>query len=136
MSLLLALMITAAVQPTGAPSIESVRSAIWADVQLNATIGNSNEEVSWDWAFGLGSRPPKLTIAGLQCRQAAAYSCAFELLRTPNEAASADDKAQARRLLCTASFKWSPKDHRWAVSHFPPPAGRGHTHTSMHCDQP
>lgn len=124
-------------RPPNAPALEDVRAAIWSDVELNATIGNYNEMVSWDWYYGKDrNHSPRLRIVGLRCERGSSYRCSFDLARQSDEAAPADDKAEAPLLRCTASFKWSPDDGRWVVTHFPPPKGGGHTRTSMVCGRP
>jgi hypothetical protein len=119
-----------------APSVGQVRAAIWSDIASNATIGNYNELISWDWYYGVDrNHPPTLTIVGLKCDDVHPYRCAFDLTRQPDQAASADDKAQPGQLSCTASFKWSADDRRWVVIHLRPPKGGGHTRTSMQCQR-
>jgi hypothetical protein len=134
-TLLLAALV--AQQTSTGPSVQQVRSAIWADIELNATIGNGNDLVSWDWFFGEDrEHPPKLTMVGLKCSERAQpYRCAFNLARDANAAAPSNDKAIGADLRCTASFKWSQDESRWVVIHFPPPKHRGHTRTSMRCTE-
>ncbi len=133
---LVASILVIATQPPDAPSIQEVRAAIWSDIQLNATIGNHNELVSWDWYYGKDSKhPPTLTIVGLRCRLGYSHRCAFDLARQPDDAAPPEDKAQAPRLRCSASFEWSAADRRWIVIHSPPNKRGGHSHTSMQCER-
>ncbi len=125
-----------AAQVPDTPSLQEARAAIWSDIQLNATIGNYNELVSWDWYYGTDKKhPPTLTIQGLECRRGTSYRCEFDLARQSNEAASPADRAQPSHLRCTASFRWAADDRRWTVIHFPPPKGGGHTYTSMRCER-
>jgi hypothetical protein len=132
---LIAVIVAVAFQRApNAPAVEDVRAAIWSDVELNATIGNYNEMVSWDWYYGKDrNHPPTLTIVGLRCDGGSSYRCSFGLARRPDQAAPADDKAEVPLLRCTASFRWFPDDRRWVVAHFPPPKGGGHTRSSMQC---
>jgi hypothetical protein len=120
-----------------APSIEEVRSAIWADVQLNAMIGNGNDRVSWDWVFGEDRQhPPSLTIADLKCsKRKQPYRCEFNLIREASADAPSVEGTIAASLQCTASFKWLDDERHWVVVHSPPPEHRGHTRTSMRCHE-
>ena len=54
-----------AVAARSAPLVGEVRAAIWSDIELNVTIRDYNELVSWDWYYGVDrNHSPTLTIGG------------------------------------------------------------------------
>jgi len=102
-----------AVAARSAPLVGEVRAAIWSDIELNVTIRDYNELVSWDRYYGVDrNHSPTLTIGGLKCDDLRPYRCAFDLTRQPDQPAPAKARAQPAQLSCTASFKWSAHDRR------------------------
>lgn len=106
-----------------------ILSAIWADLQLNATIGNDNGIASLWYQAGSGTAPD-LHIQDLACIQKRSqYRCAFVLHRDGGPKTISGQAAPAR-LACTASFHAT--DEAWSVVH-EAPRRMGHSRTSMLC---
>ncbi|WP_333570824.1 hypothetical protein [Sphingomonas sp.] len=111
------------------PSKEQLHSAIWADLQLNAMIGNGNWPASL-WYQAGSDTAPDLHIRDLTCtKEGSQPRCSFNLHRDGGpktvlgEAAAAD-------LACSASF--FADGEGWSVVHTPP-RHAGHSVTSMRC---
>ena len=120
--------------PSTPPHAEAV-TAIFADAQINAAIGNGNLLIPWPWWYGtVRDHSPTIRIDRLKCRPSqAASACTFSLTRTPADGASEEDQALPHRLSCQADLRWERDDGgtwAWHVVHKPHP---GHSRTTMHC---
>jgi hypothetical protein len=123
--------------PTSEPPFleKDAYRAIWADLALNAMIGNGNEVAGWDWYYGADRQNgPTIRIKDMVCDTTGqGRRCHFLLARNPNPNANGASESQQPRLLkCSAELEFA-RDHGWAVTHFPPHDGYGHTRTSMVC---
>jgi hypothetical protein len=125
----------AAVASLVAPAEElkgSIQAAIWADLQLNAMIGNGNRLASLWFNAGSDTRAD-LHIQDLKCAQTrSGQRCSFDLARDDGEVAVLGEAAPDR-LTCVAALYRADDD--WAVVH-KPPRHRGHSQTSMQCAVP
>lgn len=136
--MLLATFLAAALA-SAVPSPGDAYAAIYNDVQLNAWIGNGNEEVTLEWVVGLDqSATPELHIADLRCKPSRRRSsCTFNLIRTPASNASPHDRSLATLLSCRADLEWAKVgDGAWAwkVVHNPPRRrSSSHSQTTMTC---
>lgn len=106
-----------------------LQSAIWADLQLNAMIGNGSWLASlwYNAGDGLG---PDLHIRGLQCAMTSfGQRCSFDLYRDGGPTNVLGETAPDK-LACVAAF--AHHSDGWSVIHAPP-RGAGHSKTSMEC---
>lgn len=129
---MLALILTAIaafLTPLSEPLKGQLQSAIWADLELNATIGNGNWLASL-WYNAGSDTASNLHIRELTCSQDGAVKrCAFELHRDggPKETMG---EAAPDVLICVADL--GRTDDGWSVAHTPPHKF-GHSQTSMRC---
>ena len=126
----LLLAATASLTPPLEPLKGQLQSAIWADLQLNAIIGNGNWLASL-WYNAGSETAPDLHVRELMCSQdGLVQRCSFVLHRDggPKEAMG---EAAPDALICSADFVRT--DDGWAISHTPP-RKVGHSQTSMQCD--
>lgn len=122
----------ASLTPPSEPLKGQLQSAIWADLQLNAMIGNGNWLASL-WYNAGSDTSPDLHIRKLTCSQAgSAQRCSFELRRDGGPKRAMGDTAPDV-LVCFADF--APTDDGWSVSHTLPHKA-GHSQTSMRCETP
>lgn len=106
-----------------------LQSAIWADLQLNAMIGNGNRIASL-WYQGGSDTAPNLHIEDLACTKTRlGQRCSFDLYRDGGSVIVLGENAPDK-LSCVASF--SSNSDGWFVVHTPP-HGAGHSVTSMKC---
>ncbi|WP_375194826.1 hypothetical protein [Sphingobium sp.] len=107
-----------------------LQSAIWADLQLNAMIGNGNWLASL-WYQAGNDTAPDLHIQELRCgKTRTGHQCAFDLYRDGGIKVVLN-KAVPDRLACVASFALL----RDGLSVFhTSPRGSGHSKTSMRCE--
>jgi hypothetical protein len=119
-----------AFMPPSEPLKGQLQSAIWADLELNAMIGNGNWIASlWYQAGNDATRA--LHIQELRCGQTSAkLQCAFDLYRDGGPQIVLNEAAPDR-LSCVASFTQS--NDGLAVLHTPPRKS-GHSKTSMRCE--
>lgn len=129
--MLAALLVAASA--TLSPPLEPVKgqlqAAIWADLQMNAMIGNGNWLAS-QWYNAGSDAGPNLHIGELRCaKNHGGQQCSFVLLRDGGPATALGETAPDK-LACVASFA----HHRdgWSVVHTPP-RGSSHTRTTMKC---
>ena len=126
----LALMASASIIAPGEPLAGELRSAIWSDLQLNATIGSGNWIASL-W-YNAGGDEPDLHISDLVCRLGAArHHCAFILTRDGG-AKTVMGVTAPDRISCQAIFVAGDNAKGWTVKHLPP-RGSGHSRTTMKC---
>ena len=126
---LILIAVAASLTPPSEPLKGQLQAAIWADLQLNAIIGNGNWLASL-W-FNAGSdTAPDLRIRELTCSQRGTVQrCSFELLRDGGPKQAMGETAPDA-LVCAADFNRT--DDVWSVSHTPPHKV-GHSKTSMLC---
>ena len=129
MLVLLLIAVAASLTPPSEPLKGQLQSAIWADLQLNAMIGNGNWLASL-W-YNVGSDTASdLHIRELTCsRGGSAQRCSFQLHRDGGPKKAMGEIAPDA-LVCVAGFNRT--DDRWSVLHTPPHKV-GHSQTSMRC---
>jgi hypothetical protein len=106
-----------------------LQAAIFADLQMNAMIGNGNWLGSL-WYNAGSDAGPDLHISDLRCAMDhAGRQCSFSLLRDGGPS-MALGQAAPDKLACVARFA----RHRdgWSVVHTPP-RRTGHSQTTMKC---
>jgi len=104
-------------------------AAIWADLQMNAIIGNGNWPGSLWYNAGSG-KIADLHIRQLQCERAGdGQRCSFELHRDNGPAVVLGESAP-ETLECLAAF--TRADGVWSVVHMLPRRS-GHSQTTMKC---
>ena len=122
----------ATLSPPPEPIKGQLQSAIWADLQLNAMIGNGNWLASL-WYNAGSDASPNLHIQELKCVEfRSGQQCSFELYRDGGPGTVMGETAPDK-LICAANFSLS-KDG-WSVVHTPPRKA-GHSKTSMRCATP
>lgn len=127
-----ALLLTALAASLTAPTEPlkgQLQSAIWADLQLNAMIGNGNWLASL-WYNAGSDTASDLHIRELTCSQdGSVQRCSFALHRDggPKEVMG---ETAPDALICLADF--GKTDDGWSISHTPPHKV-GHSQTSMRC---
>ena len=113
-----------------APLKQQLQSAIWADLEANAMIGNGNWIGSL-WYNAANGSDENLHIRSLRCNKAGSgQRCAFELVRDGPQKRVLGESAPVQ-LSCVARFARSGT--KWAVVHAPP-RKVGHSKTSMRCE--
>lgn len=135
MLILLALAVVQ-MSPPPEPLAGRLRATIWDDLILNGAIGNGNEVAGrWMNYWGGGSDPPMLRILDLVCHgDAAVQHCRFGLLREGG-VILVDGEQVPDRLTCSAPLERSAEEESgWNIPHMPPPAGGGHSLTTLECD--
>ena len=121
--------LAASLTPPPEPLKEQLQSAIWADLQLNAVIGNGN------WLGSLWYNAGSDTVSDLHIRELTCsrgglvQRCSFALYRDGGPKAVMGETAPDA-LICLANFRKT--DQRWSISHRPPHKA-GHSQTSMRC---
>ncbi|TPG39756.1 hypothetical protein EAH79_13745 [Sphingomonas koreensis] len=111
------------------PQKGQLQSAIWADLQLNATIGNGNWIASL-WYQAGSDTAPNLHIEDLACTKTrSGQRCSFSLHRDGGSVMVLGENAPDK-LSCLASFSFNSDG--WSVVHTPS-HGAGHSVTSMKC---
>ncbi len=129
---MLALLFTAvaaSLTPPSEPIRGKIQSSIWADLQLNAMIGNGNWLASL-WYNAGSDTASDLHIRELACSQRRAVQrCSFELHRDGG-AKKVMGELAPEALVCAADFNRT--DDGWAVSHRAAHKV-GHSQTSMRC---
>ncbi|NYF30505.1 MULTISPECIES: hypothetical protein [Sphingopyxis] len=114
-------------------------AAIFADVRLNAMIGNGNVEVSTEWAMGRNGDDVVIQVEDMSCPDGRkSKTCSFTLRRMlTRNGVAVTDPALPERLRCIAILKWvEARDGAgWGVKH-DPPRRIGHSRTSMTCRRP
>jgi len=131
MILVSALTVALATTP-GEPLKGQLYAAIWADLELNAMIGNGNWPASL-WYNASSGKTPDLHIRQLQCVQTdRGQRCSFELHRDNGPAVVLGESAP-ETLECLASFAHDDDGGAWSVRHTP---GHGHSRTTMTCKTP
>jgi hypothetical protein len=126
---LLLTAVAAALTPPAEPLRGQLQSAIWADLQLNAMIGNGNWLASL-WYNAGSDTASDLHIRELMCSQdGSVQRCSFALHRDggPKEVMG---EAAPEALICLADFEKT--DDGWSISHTRPHKV-GHSQTSMRC---
>ena len=134
----LSILTLAGCAPPHVPTADEAKAAIWADVNLNAWIGNGNDQLSADWVIGhdVYGHTPTLRISALTCGSTGfVHRCRFDIIREPDPAASAEDKAEPRHLSCSAELVTAKENgaETWQVDHKPPLPTGGHSRTTMEC---
>lgn len=124
-----------AASATLAPPLEPVKgqlqAAIWADLQMNAMIGNGNWLASL-WYNAGSDAGPDLHIHELQCaKNNSEQRCSFVLFRDGGPVMALGEAAPDK-LACVASFTHQRDGDSWSVVHMPP-RRNGHTQTTMEC---
>lgn len=129
---MLAVMLTAAAAaytPPTEPLKGQLQAAIWADLEMNALIGNGNRLASL-WYNAEAEVSPNLHIADLRCgRGRAGKRCSFVLLRDGGPS-TVMGQAAPDKLACVASF--ANRRDSWSVVHTRP-RRYGHSQTTMSC---
>lgn len=121
--------IAAFLTPPSEPLKGQLQSAIWADLELNAMIGNGNLLASL-WYNAGSDTASDLHIRELTCSQGgSAQRCSFLLYRDSGPKTAMGETAPDA-LVCVAKFNRT--GDRWSVLHTPP-RKVGHSQTSMRC---
>ena len=118
------------------PTPDDALAAIWADLQLNAMMGNGNWPASL-WYNGGAENPPTpdLHIRDLACRKhAGSYRCTFTLVRDGGVVIVLGEEAPDV-LTCEADLRQG-EQAAWTVEHLSPTPRGGHSRTTMHCSRP
>ena len=126
---LLLTAVAASLTPPNEPLKGQLQSAIWADLQMNAMIGNGNWLASL-WYNAGSETASDLHIRELTCAQdGSVQRCSFALRRDggPKEVMG---ETAPDALICLADF--GRTDDGWSISHTPPHKV-GHSQTSMRC---
>lgn len=134
--MLLALLLASSADLTREKVVGQRYAAIWADLYLNAMIGNGNK-LAWLWS-NAGSDDPDARdhhIRALACHSYADHDrCTFILLRDGGVATAFGEPAPDR-LSCEAVFRRFAIPIRFGIKHLPPARGGGHSRTTMRCTQ-
>jgi hypothetical protein len=129
MLLLMIAAAAAALTPPFAPLKGQLQAAIWADLELNAMIGNGNWLASL-WYNAGSDAGPNLHLRELRCAtDHAGQRCSFVLLRDGGPSMALGETAPDK-LVCIASF--AHHHDGWSVVHTTP-RGAGHSRTTMEC---
>ncbi len=129
MRALLLAAVVAFLTPPSEPLKGQLQSAIWADLRLNAMIGNGNWLASL-WYNAESDTVSDLHIRELTCSQGGSVQrCSFELHRDGGPQKAMGETAPDA-LVCVADFNRT--DDGWSVSHTPPHKV-GHSQTSTRC---
>jgi hypothetical protein len=129
MHILILAAATVSLSPIVDPEIGGIYSAIWADLQQNALIGNGNWRASL-WYNASSGNSPDLHIQQLKCtKTGSGQRCAFVLFRDGGPATALGESAPDK-LNCKAVF--ARENDGWSVVHTPP-RRKGHSNTSMKC---
>jgi hypothetical protein len=127
-ALLLTAIAASLTQPTE-PLKGQLQAAIWADLQLNAMIGNGNWLASL-WYNAGSDTASDLHIRELTCsKDGSVQRCSFALHRDSGPKEVMGETAPDA-LICLADF--GKTDDEWSISHTPPHKV-GHSQTSMRC---
>lgn len=131
----LALLLLAASTDSPASGPSEFYGPIAADIQLNAMIGNGNDEMSWVWVRGRRGEEVTLTIEKLVCQNKLKKAkCVFDVRRS---SLSREPKQILPELLyCKAKLEVETDggDSYWKVIHYPPTrSSGGHSRTAMKC---
>jgi hypothetical protein len=121
--------VAASLTPPTEPLKGQLQSAIWADLQLNAMIGNGNWLASL-WYNAGSDTASNLHIRELTCSQdGSVQRCSFSLHRDggPKEVMG---EIAPDALICLADF--GRTEDGWSISHTLPHRV-GHSQTSMRC---
>lgn len=111
--------------------------ALWSDLELNAWIGNGNWPASL-WYQGDPEQSSALHIENLRCQTSGQdHRCAFDLFREGGPVMTIYNQIAPDRLTCTATIVATTEEGEapWSVLHYPP-AGYGHSLTSLECKMP
>jgi hypothetical protein len=129
---MLVAVLVAALQTLEAPPEPvkgQVQSAIWADLQTNAMIGNGNWLASL-WYQAGSDTAPNLHIQHLACAKTrSGQRCSFVLHRDGGPITILNETAPDN-LACVADFTEAKGE--WSIVHTPP-RKTGHSKTSMRC---
>lgn len=109
-------------------------SAIWADLQSNAIIGNGNELAArWANAGREQEKAPQLHIKDLLCTDGdRRLLCRFALLRDGGVVTYLGEVAPDR-LACSANFRRADATDRWDIPRLPPGPNGGHSRITIEC---
>ena len=129
------LLFAALLQAAPAFGDEAARDAIWSDLFNSAFLHSGG--VSQSWLFGRDKdRPPTVRIRQLRCRPYfSAHRCTFALERTPDPAASVEDRREASMLKCDTRLVANEAGMQpaWKVPHRPLEPQDEHSLTTMSC---
>ena len=133
MTPIFALLLLAAVQNSEEKMFSAVRGAIWADLELNAIIGNGNWPASL-WYNAGSSETPNLHIQNLACDQRGhEYRCTFKLFRDGGRVEVLGEQAPDE-LSCRADLNADPESPgTLVVKHLPPSLRGGYSKTTLTC---
>jgi hypothetical protein len=129
-----------ATAPITPPNVAELNGATWADVELNAMIGNGNKLVSWNWIYGHDpDKPPEIRIENRRCkRRSDTFKCMFNFVRNPDpKSVSSQDADEPAMLKCSVLFSFGHDDNEpyWGVLHYAPNSQGGHSRTSLKCSK-